>query len=119
MFATAFHYGSRCGLHYHGGVKSFYRKLTRVGGSTGLAVGLLFLLCAHTGFDFLVPFLFFPAFPCWWVAMKFNATFQGPERIAMAVGVCALSLLYAGLGLAVGVLKDRLRQRSASSRTSS
>lgn len=102
-----------------GDVKTFYRKPTLVGGTVGLVVGLLFVTCAHTGLDFLAPFLFSPAYPCWRVTMKFDAMFQGPEWLSWAVGVCALALLYAGLGWAVGVLKDSVCQRSARSKTSS
>ncbi len=83
------------------------RKSVLLGGAIGLADGLAFVTCFHTGLDFLTPILIWPALPGWWVA-RFVSGWV-PEGIAWSLGVLALALLGALVGGAVGLLFRRIR----------
>lgn len=88
------------------------RKFTRLGS----AIGLAFVTCFHTGLDFLTPILIWPAYPCWWVAMKSSALLALPEGIAWGLGVLALTLLGAAVLMPSATSTNRLgRQRQATS----
>ena len=47
-------------------------KSTLIGAVLGLADGLSFVVAVHTATDFFVPFLFWVAIPCLYVALRFN-----------------------------------------------
>jgi hypothetical protein len=83
------------------------RKSTLLGGAIGLADGLAFVTCFHTGLDVLTPILIWPALPGWWVA-RFVSDWV-PKGIAWSLGVLALALLGALVGGAVGLLFRRIR----------
>ena len=81
------------------------RKSTLLGGAIGLADGLAFATCFHTGLDFLTPILIWPALPGWWVARAVSDWV--PEGIGWSLGVLALALLGALVGGLVALLFRR------------
>jgi hypothetical protein len=74
-----------------------------IGASIGLADGLAFVTCAHTGFDFLVPILYYQSLPCLYVAWGLGSHLPGSmEWLAWTSGVLTMALIGAVLGLALG-----------------